>query len=212
VVAFPHAASVAVGRPQLTSRAALERTAFALFEQRGFDRTSVDDIADAAGIGRRTFFRYYASKNDLVWGDFDHELERMKAWFDACEPSMPLMDAVRLAVVEFNRVAPGNEEEHRRRMRMILGVPTLFANSTLRFAAWRSVVARFAARRLGVGDDELGPVVIGYSALGASVAAYEQWLKDDGADLAALLDEAFSQLANGFAQPASAFASPASAT
>lgn len=193
---------VAAGRPQLTSRAALERAAFALFETRGFDHTSVDDIAEAAGIGRRTFFRYCSSKNDLVWGDFDRELEGLRSWFYACDPALPLMDAVRLAVVEFNRINPGNEQAHRWRMQMILGVPTLFANSTIRFAAWRAIVAEFAARRLGVAPDELRPVVIGYSALGASVAAYEQWLKDDRAELAALLDEAFAQLAGGFAAAA----------
>lgn len=51
-------------------------------------------------------------------------------------------------------------------------------------------------------DDELGPVVIGYSALGAWVAAYEQWLKSGDADLSALLNEAFDQLATGFRQSA----------
>jgi len=191
-------ASTRSGRPLSTSRAALERAAFELFAERGFEQTSVDDIADAAGIGRRTFFRYYPSKNDLVWGDFNHELSRMQALLDACDPTMPLMEAVRRAVIEFNRIRPGNEEGHRHRMQMILGVPTLFANSTIRFAAWRAVVARFAASRLGVAPDELLPVVIGYSALGASIAAYEQWLEHDDADLPALLDEAFGQLATGF--------------
>ena len=57
--------------------------AFTLFAARGFDATAVDDIASAAGIARRTFFRYYASKNDLVWGDFDGELRRFRAWFGA---------------------------------------------------------------------------------------------------------------------------------
>jgi mycofactocin system transcriptional regulator len=198
VAASPSGVAVAAGRPQLTSRAALERTAFALFETQGFDQTSIDDIADAAGIGRRTFFRYYPSKNDLVWGDFDRELDRMRRWFDDSDPELPLMDAVRLAVVEFNRIAPGNEVAHRRRMQMILGVPTLFANSTLKFAAWRGVVAEFAARRLGMAADDLRPVVIGYSALGGSLAAYERWLRDDGTELTTLLDDAFAQLANGF--------------
>jgi hypothetical protein len=109
-----------------------------------------------------------------------------------------LMEAIRESVVSFNLIVPGNEQAHRRRMRMILGVPTLIANSTLRFAAWRAEIARFAASRLAVADDELAPVVIGYSALGASIAAYEQWLKSADADLSALLREAFDELAAGF--------------
>lgn len=192
------------GRPFSTSREALERAAFGLFEERGFDQTSIEDIADAVGIGRRTFFRYYPSKNDLVWGNFEQELRKMRTSLDASDPETPLMEAIRESVVSFNVIVPGNEQAHRRRMQMILGVPTLIANSTLRFAAWRAEIARFAAARLDVANDELAPVVIGYSALGASVAAYEQWLKSDEADLSALLREAFDELAAGFRQGARA--------
>ena len=188
------------GRPFSTSREALERAAFALFEERGFDQTSIDDIADAAGIGRRTFFRYYPSKNDLVWGNFEQELLKMRTSLESSDPEMPLMEAIRESVVGFNLILPGNEQAHRRRMQMILGVPTLIANSTLRFASWRIEIARFAAARLGVNDDALVPVLIGYSALGVSITAYEQWLRSDDADLSALLNDAFDELAAGFRQ------------
>jgi TetR/AcrR family transcriptional regulator, regulator of mycofactocin system len=77
---------VATGRRPSTSRAELERVALDLFTSRGFEETTVDDVAAAAGIGRRTFFRYYASKNDAVWGDFDAQLEKLRQWFDQCTP------------------------------------------------------------------------------------------------------------------------------
>ncbi len=76
--------SVALGRPAVTSRAELEQISLAMFSEQGFDVTSVDEIAAAAGIGRRTFFRYFKSKNDAVWGDFDTQLESFAAWFDHC--------------------------------------------------------------------------------------------------------------------------------
>src|SRR4051812_41921439 len=69
-----HSVGVA-GRPPVSSRAAIERVAFTLFARQGFDETTVEDIAAAAGISRRTFFRYFASKNDVVWGEFDRGLE-----------------------------------------------------------------------------------------------------------------------------------------
>jgi mycofactocin system transcriptional regulator len=186
------------GRPPATSRSELERIAFWLFDQHGFDETSIDDITAAAGIARRTFFRYYPSKSDLVWGDFDEQCERLRQWFGAVPPEMPMMEAIHQAVLDFNRLPPGQEAAHRRRLGLILGVPSLLANSTLRFAQWRAEVAAFAARRLCLASDALLPQVIGYSALGATLAAYEQWLREEHTDLMCLLDQALGELAIGF--------------
>jgi mycofactocin system transcriptional regulator len=187
-----------VGRRPATSHAELEKTAFALFSQRGFDETSIDDIAAGAGIARRTFFRYYPSKTDLVWGDFDAQLVRLRSYFDALAPGVAMMNGIHDAVLEFNRLPPGQETQHRLRMSLILGVPTLLANSTLRFVQWRAVVAGYAARRLGSPADGLVPSVIGYSTLGATLAGYELWLRSESADLDAVLDESLAELAIGF--------------
>jgi TetR/AcrR family transcriptional regulator, regulator of mycofactocin system len=186
------------GRPHATTRADLERVAFQLFDAEGFEATSIDQIAAAAGIARRTFFRYSETKADLVWGEFDAELARLRDWFDAVQPDVPLMEAIRQAVIEFNRLPAEQVSQHRRRLGLILGVPTLLANSTLRFAQWREVVAEFAAARLDLPADDLLPKVIGFSALGATLAAYEEWLRDDGQTLESLLDRALGELAIGF--------------
>lgn len=196
----PHAAAgnrARTGRPPSTTRAELERVAFELFDERGFDETSVDDIAAAAGIARRTFFRYYPSKFDLVWGDFDGELGRLRASLRQAATDLPLLEAVRRSVIDFNRLPKAQEPQHRRRLALILGVPSLLANSTLRFAQWRAVIAEFAAQRLGQEPDSLLPAVIGHTALGAAIAAYEQWLRSDTAELGELLSAALGQLAAG---------------
>jgi TetR/AcrR family transcriptional regulator, regulator of mycofactocin system len=186
------------GRRRATSRAELEQVAFALFAARGFDATTVDEIAAAAGIGRRTFFRYFPSKNDIPWGAFEDELERMRVRLKACPPEVPLADAIRVALIDFNRVAPAQVPLHRRRMELILRVPTLLAHSTLRFAAWRAVVAEFAAERTGRRADDLAPQAIAHAVLGVAIAAYEHWLDDPGSDLPALLDDAMRQLTGAF--------------
>ena len=49
-----------------------------LFYERGFEETTLDDIAGGLGIGRRTLFRYFDSKNDMVWGDFGGVLARLR--------------------------------------------------------------------------------------------------------------------------------------
>jgi len=186
------------GRRRVTSRAELEQTAFALFTARGFDATTVDEIAAAAGIGRRTFFRYFPSKNDIPWGAFEDELERMRVRLKACPPEVPLMDAIRVALIDFNRVTPAQVPLHRRRMELILRVPTLLAHSTLRFTAWREVVAEFVAERTGRRPDDLAPQAIAHAVLGVAIAAYEHWLDDPDTDLGALLDDAMRQLAGAF--------------
>jgi mycofactocin system transcriptional regulator len=186
------------GRRRATSRAELEQAAFALFAAQGFDATTVDEIAAAAGIGRRTFFRYFPSKNDIPWGAFEDELERMRVRLKACPPEVPLMDAIRVALIDFNRVAPAQVPLHRRRMELILRVPTLLAHSTLRFTAWREVVAEFVAERTGRRPDDLAPQTIAHAVLGVAIAAYEHWLDDPGSDLGALLDDAMCQLSAAF--------------
>ena len=186
------------GRRRATSHAELEQAAFTLFAAQGFDATTVDEIAAAAGIGRRTFFRYFPSKNDIPWGAFEHELERMRVRLKACPPEVPLMDAIRVALIDFNRVAPAQVPLHRRRMELILRVPTLLAHSTLRFTAWREVVAEFVAERTGRRPEELAPQAVAHAVLGVSVAAYEHWLDHPSADLSVLLDDAMRQLSGAF--------------
>ena len=187
------------GRRRVTSQAELEQLAFGLFEANGFEQTTVEDIAAAAGIGRRTFFRYFPSKNDIPWGAFETELDRMRVRLKACPPEVPLMDAIRVALIDFNEVAPAQIPLHRRRMELILRVPTLLAHSTLRFTAWRAVIAEFAAERPGCRPADLAPQAIAHAVLGVSVAAYEHWLDQPAADLGELLDAAMRQLAAAFA-------------
>ncbi|MCY7342689.1 MAG: mycofactocin system transcriptional regulator [Pseudonocardia sp.] len=191
------------GRRPVTSRSEIEHIALGLFTDRGFDSTTVNDIAAAAGIGRRTLFRYYASKNDIPWGTFDERLQRMRATFAALPPDVPVMVGVRAAVLSFNDVHPDERPWHRRRIRLILGTPTLQAHSTLRYAAWRQVVADYAAVRLRVPSDGLLPRTIGHASLGVALAAYERWLDEEGGELSDLLDTAFRSLENGLVVPSS---------
>jgi mycofactocin system transcriptional regulator len=187
-------ATARAGRRPITSRSEVEHAAFELFARQGFDRTTVDDIAHAAGIGRRTFFRYFPSKNDIAWGDFDGELRRMRTRLTNYPADQPLVDAIRSALVDFNRIDPAEAPWHRRRMELILTTPALQAHSALRYADWRQVLAEFVADRLGVAADSLAPQAIAYATLGIALAAYEQWLRAPGSDLAELLTAGLAEL------------------
>jgi mycofactocin system transcriptional regulator len=182
----------------VTSRAELEHVAFELFAAQGFEATTVDEIARAAGIGRRTFFRYFPSKNDIPWGAFDEQLDQLRADLRAYPAERPLMDVVRAALVEFNRVPSSELPWHRRRMALILRVPALQAHSTLRYANWRQVIAEFVAQRLDQPVDALEPQTIAYATLGVALASYEQWLRDESQDLAVLMESAMTGLSERF--------------
>jgi len=188
-----------IGRAPATTHGELSHVALTLFLERGFDETTVDDIVQTAGIGRRTFFRYFRSKNDLPWGDFDRLLDQMRRYLDDLPHDLPLRDALRLAVVEFNRFPDDEIPFHRERMWLLLNVPSLVAHSTLRYAGWRQVIAEFVAARTGAGADDLQPQAISWACLGLCLAAYEQWLAHEDADLLALIDEAFVRLGAAWA-------------
>jgi mycofactocin system transcriptional regulator len=173
----------------VTSHSAIEEAAFALFEERGFEATTMDDIAGALGVGRRTLFRYYPSKNDILWGRFDEGLRGFAETFAAIPEDVPLAEAIREAIVAFNHLDDAAVPQHRRRMRLLLGTPALLAHSELRYAAWRGVVADFVARRLTLAPDDLLPTLAGRVALSVALTAYEQWLEGDGS-LANLIREA----------------------
>jgi mycofactocin system transcriptional regulator len=193
-----------VGRRRITSRAELEQVALELFDRQGYEGTTVGEIARAAGIGRRTFFRYYASKNDVPWGGFEERLERMRTRLAGCPPQTPLAEAIRLGVIAFHEAGQsgdgGSEESwQRRRLELILRVPALQAHATLRYTAWRQVIAEFVAGRTGHPPDSLIPVTLGYAVQGLSVAACEQWLAGADPDLARLIDAAVRGLAAALA-------------
>lgn len=185
------ATAIRVGRQPSTSRSHLSRVALELFLEHGFNETTVDDIAAAAGIGHRTLFRYFTSKNDLPWGDFDAGLHDMRQFLADLPDDIPVAEALFAAIVDFNRFPAQEIPFHRERMKLLLNVPGLISHSTIRYAAWRSVVAQYVARRLRVEEDGIQPQAIAWVCLGASLSAYEQWLKHEDADLAQMLESAF---------------------
>jgi len=180
--------------PQPESIEAIEKVALELFRERGFEETPVEDIAATAGISRRTFFRYFGSKNDVLFGNFEFLLEDFEEWLTSESDDRPMFDVIADATMRFNRVHSDGPAAHRERMELILHTPALRANAALRNAEWLAVVARYAARRMDASPDDLGPQLAGHVALGAASAAYEQWMRDDASDLDGLVHRAFSMV------------------
>ncbi|MGE2732804.1 mycofactocin system transcriptional regulator [Mycolicibacterium vaccae] len=184
-----------VGRRRSTSWEHISDVAIDLFMARGFDDVSVDDVAAAAGIARRTLFRYYPSKNALPWGDFDAHLDHMRALLAAVDPDVPIRDALRTALLAFNDF--DDTDRHRQRMRLILETEALQAYSMTMYAGWRSTIAEFVAARLGVDPAGLMPQTVAWTMLAVSLSAYEHWLADETVALDVALGDAFDMLASG---------------
>ena len=186
-----------VGRRRSTTWDHLSNVAIDLFAAHGFDEVSVDDVAQAAGISRRTLFRYYPSKNALPWGDFDAHLERMRDQLAELDPGVPIGDALRTALLAFNTFDETETARHRRRMRVILQTAELQAYSMTMYAGWRDVVAAFVARRLGVKPGDLVPQTVAWTMLGVALSASEHWLADESVSLTHALDDAFDTVSAG---------------
>lgn len=189
---------MAIGRPPRTNRDEIAAVALELFERDGFEATSVADIAAAVEVERRTIFRYFSSKNDIVWGDFDTVIERLRAHLDEAGPEVPLMDALRRAAVLSNRYPADQLPALRARMTMITTVPALQAHSMLRYAAWRRVISEWVAGRRGEAADDLLPELVGQAALAASMAAFNRWVHHPEEDLEQRIDESYRLLGEGF--------------
>jgi mycofactocin system transcriptional regulator len=183
-------------RAKPTTVEAIEKAALEVFAVRGFEEPTVEEIAAAAGISRRTFFRYFASKNDIPFGNFAYLLRDLEQWFSTVPDDRPMFEVIEDATLRFNRLASDGDVAHRERMRLILHTPALRANAALRHAEWIAVVARYAARRMGGSPDDLGPLVAAHVSHGAASAAYEQWLRDDSSDLTELVHRAFAMAQN----------------
>lgn len=191
----------ATGRPPSTTHEEIATVALELFHRNGFEETSVEDIAAAVGVTRRTIFRYFPSKNDIVWGDFDWVIGRLRHHLEEGDDAVPMLDALRRAAILSNRYPAEQLPALRLRMTLITTAPALQENSMLRYAAWRQAIADWAARRLGGDPDDLAPQVLAHAALGASMAAFTRWVAHPEDDLGKCLDTAYRMLAEGFHEP-----------
>ena len=169
------------GRPAVTTPHELAAVAQRLFLTTGFEKTSIEDIARAAGISRRTFFRYFSTKADVLFVESSAELGRLREGFRQARRGDPYRTVVIEAVTAALRVPPDDHEWARQRAQLILTVPALQAHAAVRFAQWRSAATEYA--RTLEPADELFAGAVGHAVLAATLAAHEHWITHPGSDL-----------------------------
>lgn len=151
-------------------------------------------IADEAAVSERTLFRYFDSKNDIPWGQFDQTLVGFREILAGMPEDLPLWRAVHCGVVAFNEFPADADPSHRQRMELILRTPALQAHSVLRYAAWRAVIADHVASRCDLPPTDLLPRVVGEVSLALALSAYDRWLARPGTSLVGILDDSMTGL------------------
>jgi mycofactocin system transcriptional regulator len=199
------------GRPRATSPRELQLIALRLFTERGFENTTIDQIATEAGVSERTFFRYFSSKASVLWTEFETEVETIRAALNSVPADVPMMTAIRDAVVSANHYRAEDVPQMRMRMNLFATVPALAASAAEHYEAWERAISDFAGARLGQPADSLYPLAIGRVTLAACRAAYDRWSVRADADLTRYLDAALTALAAGFCPDAVRFEQPDSA-
>jgi mycofactocin system transcriptional regulator len=186
------------GRPRATSRSELQAIAVRLFLEQGFEATTIEQVTAEAGISERTFFRYFTTKASVLWADFDTEVSAIRAALAVVPDDVPMMDAIRAAVVAANHYRAEDVLQMRRRMSLIATEPALSFGAAEHYADWELAISEFAARRLGQPAESLYCLAIGRSVLAACRAAYDRWSARADSDLPWYLDAVLTALAAGF--------------
>jgi AcrR family transcriptional regulator len=188
-------------RKKLTA-AELEAAAYRLFGERGFDAVTVDDIAAEADVSRRTFFRYFASKEDVLLADHFTQLARLRAAMAERPAEEPIVTALRNALLSMTSDFEERKEMVILRGRLMRDTPSLQARSLVHQRLWEDAMREMVADRLGVDPvKDLRPGVVSAATLAAMRVAFTNWLSAgcDG-DLIALTAEALDLLDGGLQQ------------
>ncbi len=201
-------------RKKRATRATLQREALRLFGERGFEATTVQDIVAAAEVSERTFFRYFASKDDLVLGDFIDALPELLAALRARPAGEPPLVAVQAAL---RTLAPPDGMP---RPAALLGNARATARSRVSsrmlevIADWEEQLAAVLLERDGYEPDTAPDALrlradvaarASLAALRAALVTYRRvnaGRRDDQIRLVALVAEAFGVLADGCASAA----------
>jgi AcrR family transcriptional regulator len=176
-------------------RDALVTAAYELFRERGFVGTTMDDVADRAGLSRRTAFRYFATKDELV---FPQREERLRLFERELQPrpGETALATVKRACLEMARNYAASRKEMLAQWRIVEAEPALLGREIqLDRDFEKAIEARFERG----GASRRRARVRAAAIVGAVRATLREWLEDGAtADLVRLGRETFNEMENGF--------------
>lgn len=184
-------------RRRLRTRQTIQAHALRLFAAKGFQATTIEEIAAAAEMAPRTFFRYFLTKEEVV---FWSEYPLMLAGFVAARPDdEPALEALQHGITD-GLAAIWDQDGGRtlERLRLAFGTPALHPRMRQQQAHWAAELAEILADRLGEHPDNLEVRAVAAAVAAAVWVAAEEWQAQDGrAELGALIDQALGSVLGG---------------
>jgi len=174
------------------ARGRLEQAALELFAERGFDATTVAEIADRAGLTERTFFRQFADKREVLFSGSDALRELLAESVAAAPASATPIEAVRAALEAVSGVLHERREIVPRRQSVIAAHPELRERELIKLASWAEVLAGSLRQR---GVREPSARLAAEAGIAAFKIAFDRWAKDPKRrDLTRLIRESLEDL------------------
>ena len=162
-----------MGRWKPDARGRLEQAALELYSERGFEQTTVAEIAERAGLTERTFFRHYADKREVLFGGAGPLTELLVSTVAGAPASAAPIDAIAAALEAVGAVLEERRELARRRHLIIAGNPELRERQLIKLASWAEALAD-ALRGRGVADPTAR--LSGEVAMAVFGVAFERWV------------------------------------
>jgi AcrR family transcriptional regulator len=198
-------------RKKAATRRQLMTVALRLFDTQGFDNTTVEQIAAAADVAPRTFFRYFPTKVDVLFGDHDELVALLRQTLATRSDDEPIIDAVRRATLDGISKVVADPSLFLTRSRLATSVPAAHAHSRYLDAEYEDVIAEaVAASRQTDPVTDLQARVIARAAWSATRAARDIWVESDAKrDPRTLVNQAFDLLEHDLRQSGRPLAAPA---
>ncbi|MEU0298887.1 TetR/AcrR family transcriptional regulator [Streptomyces sp. NPDC006175] len=167
-------------RTRRSVQAEIIQVAMDLFLRKGFEQTTIDEIVAVAGVSRRSFFRYFGTKEDVVLGGLADEGARVRAELAKHPDDEDLWTALRSAILAVGD-AEADEERTLAVARMMYGSPSLRARSIEKHLRWQSDLVPEVRRRLGPpeGTADLRAAAVVASVITCLDVAGEAWTRAD---------------------------------
>ncbi|OII38563.1 hypothetical protein BIU98_12930 [Curtobacterium sp. MMLR14_010] len=184
-----------IGRPRTIAPQHIAAVALELFTDRDFDAVSMDDVAAAAGVSRRSVFRLFPSKGSLVWGGFGEFTERVAAALGGLPADVDGDTAVCSALVTASAFPPDDQDVTRRRLLVIDRNPSLASEGAAQHSALTQVLREAIADRDGLDHADLHATVRAAARAAEATAALTWWARDGAESPEAVVERALSRSA-----------------